>query len=61
MTLAQARAHIGAGVVYRPGHGPVEDGVITGVGPTLVFVRYAGDIGSKGTQPEHLDLTGAAR
>ena len=31
MTLNEARAHIGAGVVYHPGHGAPEDGEIVRV------------------------------
>ena len=62
ITLEQARDHIGAGVVYRPGHGPAEDGVITGTSRTYVFVRYAGDTGAKATAPEDLELlAGGAR
>lgn len=57
MTLEQARAHIGDGVVYDPGFGgPKEDGTITGTSETSVFVRYAGDVGAKGTRPEDLSL-----
>lgn len=52
MTLDEARAHIGHGVVYRPREhrpwaGPSEDGVITDVGHIWVFVCY----GSPGSTP----------
>jgi hypothetical protein len=59
MTIEEARAAVGSGVVYTPAHGPREDGVITSVGPGpdgLVFVRYASDTGSKGTRPADLTL-----
>lgn len=38
MTLNEARAHIGAGVVYHPGHGAPEDGEIVRVSDLYVFV-----------------------
>lgn len=56
MTLEEARKHIGSGVVYDPGHGAREDGVITSVGTEYVFVRYAGDDHSKSTHPSQLSL-----
>jgi len=60
MTLTEARDHIGASVVYRPmpaaDWSPTEDGTITSVGVRWVFVRYAGDAGSKATDPGHLTL-----
>jgi hypothetical protein len=40
MTLDEARQNIGAGVVYDPGYGSKEDGVISSVGEQYVFVRY---------------------
>jgi hypothetical protein len=41
MTLDEARDSIGESVVYLPDHGgPAEDGVITGVSSSVVFVRY---------------------
>ena len=33
-------ADIGRGVVYTPAHGPAEDGVITSINDSFVFVRY---------------------
>lgn len=64
MNIAEAREHIGEGVVYRPMRpGPgggllsqLEDGVITSVNDRYVFVRYAGDQQSKATDPEALTL-----
>ena len=55
MTLDQARARIGAGVVYRPHpDAPAEDGTITSVNDQYVFVLYAGDRTPKATPPEVL-------
>lgn len=56
MTLDEARQHIGAGVVYDPGYGPKEDGVISSVGEQYVFVRYKGDFFGKATEPARLTL-----
>ena len=61
MTLDEARAAIGHGVVYDPGHGPVEDGVIVGVSLSYAFVRYRGDEAAKATRPEDLTLLGDRR
>jgi len=58
MTLDEAAANVGAGVVYRS-MGGIEDGVITSVNSRVVFVRYKGDNGSKATNPG--DLTFLAR
>lgn len=41
VTIDAARQHVGRGVVYVPGHGAREDGVITGVSDHYVFVRFA--------------------
>lgn len=67
VTLDEARAHIGHGVVYRPKGQPLgappEQGVITevrrwvtpeGHGGT-VFVRYVGDYDAKATDPADLE------
>jgi hypothetical protein len=63
MTLDEARASIGHGVMYRP-HGehrpwagPPEEGVITDVGHVWVFVCY-GTPGStpRATNPADLEL-----
>jgi hypothetical protein len=59
MTLTEARDHIGDGVVYATGFAPPEDGVITGVSASLVFVRYAGGPYSQGTNPADLTLLAA--
>ena len=56
MTLDEARGHIGDGVVYTPSHGDREDGVITSVSDSMVFVLYAGDRYSKATNPADLEL-----
>ena len=56
MSIDEARAHIGHGVVYRNGFDEPEDGTITGVSATSVFVRYRGDMHAKGTRPEDLTL-----
>jgi hypothetical protein len=54
VTLDEAREHIGNGVVYDPGYGLKEDGVITSVKDPYVFVRYRGDQHSKATIPADL-------
>lgn len=48
-------------VVYLPGvaegnplHPDCDRGTVTSVGPTNVFVRYGGEVGSKATSPEDL-------
>lgn len=56
LTLDRARTHIGAGVVYTPGHGRCEDGIIIDVRDPWVLVRYTGDQHAKATAPEHLTL-----
>ena len=62
ITLGEARGRIGDGVVYHPDGGnaigSAEDGVITGVGERFVYVRYAGDVGSKATDPAALTFLG---
>jgi len=60
MTIEEAEAHIGDGVVYAPAYGEREDGVITSVTRTHVFVMYAGDLHSKATSPGDLFLLAAA-
>lgn len=54
MTLDEARAHIGAGVVYHSGHGRPEDGEIVRVSDLYVFVLFVGDRTPKATRPEDL-------
>ena len=64
MTIDQARAHIGHGVVYRPRErrpwtGPPERGVIADVGRVWVFVRYESSGGTaQATSPADLELLG---
>lgn len=55
MTLAEAREHIGHGVVYNPRPDLAEDGVITSVNDHWVFVRYT-QWESKATNPADLHL-----
>ena len=55
ITLEDARANVGRGVVYHPTPRTVEQGVITGVSRTYVFVLYDGDQQAKATAPEALD------
>ena len=40
MTIDEARAHVGDGVLYHPRCGHTEEGVITRVSGTWVFVKY---------------------
>jgi hypothetical protein len=56
MTLDEAREHAGEAVAYRAAGALAEDGVITSVGNVAVFVRYAGDLNSKATDPADLTL-----
>ena len=55
ITIEQARANIGRGVIYRHPYCEAEQGTITGVSETTVFVRYLGDMHSKGTYPSDLE------
>jgi hypothetical protein len=56
VTIDEARGHIGDGVVYSTGYAPPEDGVITSVSKSPVFVLYRESLHSKGTRPEDLTL-----
>lgn len=56
MTLEQAKDNINARVVYRPGDGRPERGVIVSVRSGWVFVRYHGDTIAKATRPKDLEL-----
>lgn len=58
MTLDEARDGIGRLVVYG-GNGNTmrEEGVITSVNNSYVFVRYTGDMGSKATAAEALQFS----
>ena len=53
MTIEEARAHIGDGVVYTPAHGEPEDGVITSVNDRFVFVRYGSSRRARPPNREH--------
>lgn len=57
MTLDECRDNVGAGVVYDPGYGPREDGMILRVGDLYPFVLFVGDRTAKATPAEHLTLT----
>ena len=59
MTLDEARRHIGNAVVYWDDHHDhAEQGVVTSVNDTYVFVRYGSDSHSKATRPEDLTPLG---
>ena len=53
MTLNEARHGIGRGVIYYD-HNWLNEGVITSVNDSFVFVRYGSDTGSKATLAETL-------
>lgn len=59
MTLDEARERVGLKVVYRAAHiqpyEAGEEGVITSVGPSYVFVRFGADYGSKATAAHMLE------
>lgn len=62
MTLDEARANIGAGVVYQPyPEAAREDGAIIRVTDRYVFVHYRGDAGPKATAAECLTLLADGR
>jgi hypothetical protein len=55
--LAEAAEAIDRKVVWCPRLGsPKEEGVITSVNSTFVFVRYGSDQHSKATRPQELEL-----
>lgn len=55
MTLDEARERIGLKVIYRsPGNPLAEEGVITSVNDSFVFVRYGSQAGSQATYPADL-------
>ena len=56
MTIEEAIAHVGDGVVYAPAYGDREDGVITSVSDRFVFVRYGSRTTSAATEPAALSL-----
>jgi len=62
VTLDEAREHIGHGVIYRPyigGLARAEEGTITSVNDSYVFVRYGTRRTSAATSPEDLTLLAA--
>lgn len=61
MTIDEAKNLLGSGVVYKSGNGSLEDGVITSVNSTWVFVQYRGDSHSKATDPSQLEKLVANR
>ena len=56
MTIDEARAHVGDGVLYRPPCGHTEEGVITRVSGTWVFVRFGSSPAAQVTDPADLEL-----
>lgn len=57
MTIDEANDAIGRLVVYRSHpNDDAEQGVITSVSPSLVFVRYGSQVNSQATPPEMLTL-----
>lgn len=64
MSLGQAAAAVGAGVVYRPNGGNYptsEDGTIVSVNDRFVMVLYVGDRTPKATRPEDLSFLSQGR
>ena len=61
MTLTEAAERIGSGVIYRPHpSAPAEDGEITKVNGSFVFVLFVGDRHPKACRAEDLSpLRGA--
>lgn len=56
ISMEEAAASIGAGVVYRPRpDAPAEDGDITSTSASFVFVRFVGDRQVKACRPEDLE------
>lgn len=57
MTLEEAKASVGRGVVYKPHpEARLEDGVITRVHGDIVFVLYRGDLVAKATRPQDIEI-----
>lgn len=57
MTIQEARERIGDGVTYQPHpDARAEDGEITSVNDSYVFVRFVGDRGSKACRPGDLEF-----
>jgi hypothetical protein len=64
MTIDEARAHVGDGVIYRPpggGYDSAEEGTITSVNDRWVFVRYGRSRTSAATDPADLILLSPLR
>ena len=59
MTIDEARAHIGGGVIHHGDTDRAEDGVITFVTDRSVFVRYKGGMASYAADPADLTLLAA--
>lgn len=51
-------ADIGRKVIYRAGHGDIEEGVLVAFNSVYVFVRYGSDAGSKATRREDCEWLG---
>lgn len=56
MTLDEARAHTGEKVLYSARPGQADEGVISSVNETYVFVRYGRQQTATATRPEDLTL-----
>ncbi len=61
MTLDEARARIGSVVIYENWNGKREQGVITSVNDTYVFVCYGANVGSQATGPDCLEFLSTAK
>lgn len=60
MTVDEARANINQKVIYDPGHGPKEEGVIASVGTGgRVFVRFGASLWARATYADMLWLLAA--
>lgn len=47
---------IGRKVLYKPSHGPIEEGVLVGFNSSYVFVRFGAGVNSKACHPESLEF-----
>lgn len=47
---------VGRSVIYTPGYGPLQDGVITSFNEKFVFVRYRATGGGQATNPKDLEF-----
>jgi hypothetical protein len=58
MTIDEARNHVGELVIYRPKWDTfTEEGVITSVNDSFIFVRYSESQTSQATYPDDLTLS----